>query len=360
MIDAIEIPTAHPYICWIGHGAYRHLTDYLDGVEKVCLITSDNLIPHAQKIIDFLSHEVDIFPVIVSQGEKAKTPAETMKCWSQLAQAMMTRSDAIIGLGGGATTDFAGFIASTYMRGIRYISMPTTVLAMVDAAVGGKTGIDLPEGKNLVGSFYEPKTVIMDFSFLDGLERREIISGFAEVIKTGFIGEESILLSLKEDLKATLDITSDRFRKVVTAAVKFKGSVVSCDLHESTSVGEAIGREMLNYGHTLGHAIETLEGGSLRHGEAVSIGMVYAATLSSHYGLSDDLLCLHRDILESVGLPISSPPHRWEEVRTLMARDKKSRGHHLRFVALRDIGHPYILDSADEEILGQCYRTLCL
>jgi 3-dehydroquinate synthase len=233
--------------------------------------------------------ESGIEPVRIDlpDGEAAKTAQVAARCWSVLGAAGFTRSDAVIGLGGGSTTDLAGFVAATWLRGVRLVTVPTSLLAMVDAAVGGKTGINTPEGKNLVGAFYEPLGVLCDLDALRGLSLPELRSGMAEVVKCGFIADPEILTLVEDDPAVALDPDGPVIAELVRRAIQVKATVVSADLRESTSVGTNVGREALNYGHTLGHAIEQHEHYRWRHGEAISTGMVFVAELARRAGLID-------------------------------------------------------------------------
>jgi 3-dehydroquinate synthase len=291
-------------------------------------------------------------------GEAAKTPRILTDCWRQLAAANFTRSDLVIGVGGGAATDVAGFAAASFLRGIDWIALPSTVLGMVDAAVGGKTGIDLPEGKNLVGAFHEPRAVLADLDLLAKLPKPEIRSGLAEVVKAGLCADARILSIIIEDPAQTLDPDSGRLAELIRRAVVWKSRVVAADLLETTST-KTVGREGLNYGHTLGHAIEAFSKYKMRHGEAVSIGMVYAAELSRlATGLSESVVQSHREILESLGLPTHYSKAAFADLRAIMARDKKARAGKLRFVVLTDFGELSILTDPDEALLKEAYAAI--
>ena len=251
-----------------------------------------------------------------------------------MGQNDFTRSDAIVAVGGGAVTDVAGFVAATWLRGVRVVHLPTSLLGMVDASVGGKTGINTAEGKNLVGAFHPPAGVLVDLDTLDTLPPNELISGMAEVIKCGFIADPVIL-------------------DLIERAIAVKATVVSEDLKD---VGR---REFLNYGHTLGHAIELTERYSWRHGAAVSVGMMFAAELGRSVGrLSDAEADRHRSILDLLGLPLSYRRDRWQALLDAMRRDKKSRGDLLRFVVLDGIGRPGILDVPDTSLLFAAYQEI--
>ncbi|MCB5293861.1 3-dehydroquinate synthase [Arthrobacter sp. SO3] len=289
----------------------------------------------------------------IPDAEEGKHIEVASFCWQVLGQNDFTRSDAIVAVGGGAVTDLAGFVAATWLRGVKVIHMPTSLLGMVDAAVGGKTGINTAEGKNLVGAFHPPAGVLADLDTLDTLPKNEIISGMAEVIKCGFIADPAILELIEKDPGAVSDPRSDAVRELIERAITVKARVVSEDLLETGQ------REILNYGHTLGHAIELVERYSWRHGAAVSVGMMFAAELSRSVGrLSDADADRHRSILESLGLPLTYRRDRWQALLDGMRRDKKSRGDLLRFVVLDGVARPGILDVPDTSLLFAAYQEI--
>jgi 3-dehydroquinate synthase len=268
-----------------------------------------------------------------------------------LGEAGFTRNDVVIGVGGGATTDLAGYLAASWLRGIEWFAIPTSLAGMVDAAVGGKTGINTPVGKNLVGAFHSPTAVLISPRFLESLPSADISAGLAEVVKCGFIADPVILDLISNAGVGTLT-NGSLLGELITRSVRVKAEVVSKDFKESGL------REILNYGHTLGHAIEKQERYLLRHGEAVSIGMVFAAELAQLAGLvSRDIVDSHRTILQTLGLPIrySGP---WPEIRQAMAVDKKSRGNRLRFVVLDALGSTTRLEGPDEALLYEAYGRL--
>jgi 3-dehydroquinate synthase len=259
----------------------------------------------------------------------------------------------IIGFGGGAITDLAGFVAATWLRGVGILQIPTTVLAMVDAAIGGKTGVNTAEGKNLVGVFHSPRGVLVDLETLASLARNELVAGFAEIIKCGFISDSQILDLVEKDIQEAIDSSSELFLELVTRAIKVKAIVVAEDFRE-----EGL-RETLNYGHTLGHAIELAERYKWRHGAAVSIGMVFAAELARLNGrLSMAEVQRHRDILSSLGLPVSYPADKWPQLLANMRIDKKARAGNLRFIVLDEIGKPRIMHAPTDEILFTAFQEI--
>ena len=289
----------------------------------------------------------------IPDAEEGKHIQVAAFCWQVLGQNDFTRSDAIVAVGGGAVTDVAGFVAATWLRGVKLINMPTSLLGMVDAAVGGKNGINTAEGKNLVGTFYPPAGVLVDLDTLDTLPPNELISGMAEVVKCGFIADPVILDLVEANPEAIKDPRSDVLRELIERAIAVKAKVVSEDLHESGL------RETLNYGHTLAHAIELTERYSWRHGAAVAVGMMFAAELARSVGrLSDADADRHRSILDQLGLPLTYRRDRWQALLDGMRRDKKTRGDLLRFVVLDGIGKPGILDVPDTSLLFAAYQEI--
>jgi 3-dehydroquinate synthase len=274
-------------------------------------------------------------------------------CWGILGKSEFSRTDMIIGFGGGAITDLAGFVAATWLRGVAVLQIPTTVLAMVDAAIGGKTGVNTAEGKNLVGVFHSPKGVLVDLETLGTLARNELVAGFAEIIKCGFISDTDILDLVEGNIQDATDLSSELFLELVSRAIKVKALVVAEDFRE-----EGL-RETLNYGHTLGHAIELAERYKWRHGAAVSIGMVFAAELARVNGrLSMAEVQRHRDILSSLGLPVSYPAGKWPQLLANMRIDKKARAGNLRFIVLDEIGKPRIMHAPTDEILFTAFQEI--
>lgn len=355
--EPIDVATDQPYQVLVGAGVSRLLPQFLDGVERVAVIHPPGLASLLPAITAGLDQQVTA--IRVPEAEAGKSAEVLSGCWEALAAAGFTRSDAILGLGGGATTDLAGFVAATWLRGVRYIALPTSLLAMVDAAVGGKTGINLSAGKNLVGAFHEPFTVLADLEFLETLPEGELRSGMAEVLKCGFIADAAILDEFEADPADALAPASDRQSKLIRRAVAVKAAVVSADLRERTSSGGDIGREALNYGHTLGHAIERREHFLWRHGQAVAVGMVYAAELAHRLDLIDSALVdRHRTVLDLAGLPTRYPEGAWLQLRATMSLDKKARGSSLRFVLLSALGVPTVVAGPAEGVLADAFLGL--
>ncbi|HSO68609.1 MAG TPA: 3-dehydroquinate synthase [Arachnia sp.] len=346
-----------PYDVHIERGAVDRLPGLLGDADRVALIHAPAVAATARGIAARLGVPVTL--IEVPDAERAKTPEVLASCWDAVAAAGLTRNDLIVGVGGGTTTDLAGFVAATWLRGVAYVSVPTTVLAMVDAAVGGKTGINLGAGKNLVGSFYEPRAVLCDLALLDTLPSRDVRAGLAEVVKCGFIADARILELASEDLADSADVTGARFAELVERAVAVKAAVVAVDFREATSTGARVGREALNYGHTLGHAIEAHAHFSWRHGDAISVGMAWVARVSREIlGLPAEAVGLHDELLGGLGLPLRYEPDAYPRLRELMSLDKKARGSRLRLVGLEALGSPRIIDDPPEDVLAAAYREL--
>jgi len=359
-MTTIRVTAESPYDVLVGTNILGAVANLLGpGVRRVAVIHPRGL-PGPPRLLGQALSDAGyaVHPIPVPDGEAAKTVDVAADCWAELGRTGWTRSDAVVGVGGGATTDLAGFVAATFLRGIRVVHVPTTLLAMVDAAVGGKTGVNTAEGKNLVGSFHEPAGVVCDLALLTSLPRADLASGLAEVVKCGLIADGRILDVVAADPVGALDPASAGLRELVERAVAVKARVVSADLREATSTGSSIG-EALNYGHTLGHAIEHVEHYRFRHGDAVAIGLVYAAELSRVTGrLDEPAVERHRDLLRRVGLPTSYPAGRWPALHEAMRVDKKARGDRLRFVILDGIGRPAILEAPEEAALVEAYAAI--
>jgi 3-dehydroquinate synthase len=354
-IDVNPSDGGPPYQVVVGVGVLSELPGLLPkDASTVVVIHAESLGEIARPACGALQAAgLNVIAEPVPDGEAAKTAEVAAGLWSRLAQHGVTRSDCIVGIGGGAATDLAGFVAATWLRGIRFVLVPTTLLGMADAAVGGKTAIDIPEGKNLVGAFHSPTGVLADLVTLETLPRADYVAGLAEVIKIGFIADPAILDRVAEDPEGAVVPHGTHARELIERAIRVKASVVSQDLTESGL------REILNYGHTFGHAIERVEGYRFRHGDAVAIGMVYVAELARLAGRLDPQTCeLHRTVLASVGLPTAYPAGVWPSLRAAMGVDKKARGARLRFVVLDALARPSILDDPPEELLQQAYREV--
>ena len=356
----IDVAAERPYQVVIGSGVSRQVPALLTGAERVALIHPPTLPGLAAVLSETLRDAgLRVTRIEVPDAEAAKTADVAGRCWALLGQGGFTRSDAVVALGGGATTDLAGFVAATWLRGVPLVTVPTSVLAMVDAAVGGKTGINTAEGKNLVGCFFEPVGVICDLDLLRTLPDADLRAGLAEVVKCGFVADPIILDRLEQHGSAVLDADSSVLRELIGRAVAVKARVVSADLRESTSVGNRVGRELLNYGHTLGHAVERRENYRWRHGDAISVGMVFVAELARLAGRLDDTTAArHRKVLGSLGLPMSYAADAFDELLAAMALDKKTRGSTLRFVVLNGLASAEILAGPSPELLREAYAAV--
>jgi 3-dehydroquinate synthase len=344
-----------PYDVLIGHGVLDELVRVLgDRVRRVLVVHPRTLRSIAETVRrDLAGAGLQPYAAEVPDAEDAKTVDVLAMCWRLLGQAGFTRSDAVIGLGGGATTDLAGFVAATWLRGVPVVQVPTTLLGMVDAAVGGKTGINTAEGKNLVGAFHPPIGVICDLTALRTLPHADLVAGLAEVVKCGFIDDPAILDLIEADPAAAAAWDSDVLRELVDRTIAVKARVVTDDLRESGL------REILNYGHTFGHAVEQVEGFRRRHGEAVSVGLVYAAELGRLAGRTpESLVDRHRNVLGDLGLPLAYRGDRWTALLQAMRRDKKARGDLLRFVVLTDLARPVRLEGPEPAWLEEAYRRI--
>ncbi|WP_447925289.1 3-dehydroquinate synthase [Georgenia muralis] len=352
----ITVTGAAPYDVVVGHGLDGEVLDLVGpDASRVLLVHPAALAGRAEALRaelaaagrTALTHEVP-------DAESAKTLDVVAGCWDLLGERRFGRDDAVVALGGGATTDMAGFVAATWLRGIRLVNVPTTLLGMVDAAVGGKTGINTAAGKNLVGSFHPPAGVVCDLDSLGTLPAVDLRAGLAEVVKCGFIADEEILRLVEADGgAAALRPGSPVLRELVERAVAVKARVVGADLREAGL------REILNYGHTFAHAIERTEGYTWRHGDAVAVGMVFAAELARAAGHLDETdVRRHRGVLEALGLPTAYGEDRWPDLLDAMASDKKVRGSTLRFVVLDAVGRPTILRGPAPEQLEAAWAAV--
>ena len=349
-MKVISVNAERSYQVALTNSWSKHVTSICEGRIRVAVIVSQTFSPDLTDLNN-IDSELHVFRV--PDGEDGKSITTLHKVWDWLGAAGFTRSDLVIGIGGGAITDLAGFAAASWLRGVDWVAVPTSLAGMVDASVGGKTGVNSDYGKNLIGAFHSPISVIIDTGFLETLSDRDFSAGMSEVIKCGFIADQKIL-----DLAIAHTVDSARsnpevISELIHRAVTVKAQVVSSDFKESFA------REALNYGHTLGHAIEIHSKYQLRHGEAVSIGLVYAAELAAARGLiSVSELELHRTILLSYGLPITFERQAWQKLAPLLALDKKARGNTIRFVALNGIGSTVRLEDLTSAELDAAYERI--
>jgi len=360
----LHVGGASPYDVVVGHDVTARLVDLVGSkAQRVALIHAAGLGDLVAPVSKLLADHYDVLTLPLPNGESAKTAAVAVDCWEALGQAGFTRSDAVVTFGGGATTDVGGFVAATWLRGVRVVHVPTTLLAMVDAAVGGKTGINTGSGKNLVGSFHEPAGVLCDLGLLRTLPHDELVAGMGEVVKCGFIADPEILRLVEADPAAALDVEGPVLRELVERAIRVKIDVVVDDLKETGGMAGHPGREVLNYGHTMAHAIERASSYSVRHGEAVAIGCCFVAEVARRAGLLDDEVAdRHRTAFAAVGLPVSwrgaESDAGYDELLAAMKVDKKSRGSQLRLVVLHGLAEPRVLSGPDDELLRAAYQVM--
>ncbi len=357
----IDVRAERDYRVVVGRGLLEHLAGLLPGARRVAVIHPAALATGAEVIREYLADcGFEAIVLEVPNAEDAKTAEVAAFCWSVLGSTGFTRSDAIVGFGGGATTDLAGFVAATWLRGVRVVHIPTTLLGMVDAAVGGKTGINTDAGKNLVGAFWSPAGVLCDVTALSTLPRNDLVAGMAEVVKIGFVRDGSILTDIEQDPVAATDPAGAVLPDLIRRAIAVKADVVGADFRETSATsGGGIGREVLNYGHTFGHAIERREQYRWRHGAAVAVGMVYVAELAALGGrLGEAEVDRHRRVLDLLGLPTTYAGGHWPELLSAMSVDKKSRASLLRFVVLQGIGRPVVWEGPDPALLAAAYDAV--
>ena len=351
MSTTIGVTGPHPSTITVGRDlGFAPIAAALDeAVVKVLIIHARPLAARAVALAEHLrSLGYEVATADHPDAEAGKAIEVVAGLWDTCGHLQLGRKDVIIAMGGGATTDMAGFVAATWLRGVTLINVPTTLLGMVDAAVGGKTGINTSVGKNLVGSFYPADAVIADMSLLATLPREDLAAGAAEVIKCGFIADPEILRIVGETSpEILLDPSSEQLAEITTRAITVKARVVSADLTEGGL------REILNYGHTLAHAIERANDYTWRHGDAVAVGCCFAARLSAQRGLlGAEEVALHDELFARVGLPTRYEDSSLEELTHIMASDKKVRRGILRFVLLDGIANPSTFTVEPNELVA--------
>ena len=350
----IEVAVDPPYRVIIGTGLLGELGELVGSRHRVAILHQPVLAETAEAIRHHLSEKgVDAHRIELPDAEAGKDLQVVAFLWEVLGRIGIDRKDAIVSLGGGAATDVAGFAAATWLRGVDIVHVPTTLLAMVDAAIGGKTGINTDAGKNLVGAFHQPAAVVVDFAVLQTLPPNELVAGMAEVVKAGFIADPVILEMIEADPEAAVDPSGVILPELIRRAIAVKATVVAADERESAL------REILNYGHTLAHAIERRERYRWRHGAAVSVGLVFAAELARLTGRLDSATAQrHRDVLVALGLPVTYDADALPELLGYMAGDKKTRSGVLRFVVLDGLAKPGRLEGPDPALLAAAYAEV--
>ena len=352
VIIAVAVDPPYPVI--IGTGLLSELGELVGSRHRVAILHQPVLAQTAEAIRHHLSEKgVDAHRIELPDAEAGKDLQVVAFLWEVLGRIGIDRKDAIVSLGGGAATDVAGFAAATWLRGVDIVHVPTTLLAMVDAAIGGKTGINTDAGKNLVGAFHQPAAVVVDLAVLQTLPPNELVAGMAEVVKAGFIADPVILEMIEADPEAAVDPSGVILPELIRRAIAVKATVVAADERESAL------REILNYGHTLAHAIERRERYRWRHGAAVSVGLVFAAELARLTGRLDSATAQrHRDVLVALGLPVTYDADALPELLGYMAGDKKTRSGVLRFVVLDGLAKPGRLEGPDPALLAAAYAEV--
>ena len=346
------------YDVCIGHDILQNLKDCIHGFslgKKTAIITNPKLGRLYGGIIEQQWKEKGCMPfdIDVPAGERYKTLKSVSKVYDVLIEKKFERNSSIIALGGGVIGDIAGFVAATYLRGIPYIQIPTSLVAQVDSSVGGKTGVNHPLGKNLIGAFYQPSLVWIDVGVLKTLPRRELLSGMAEVVKYGVIADEQFFSFIEENYKEILSLEQEVLIHTVERSCEIKAMVVSEDEREKGL------RAILNFGHTIGHAIETVTGYKrYKHGEAVSIGMVCAARLASLMGLChQDIFLRIERLCNLLGLPTSIPRVDFGVLWDILQRDKKVINGNVRFILPVRLGEVKIVEGVEGEMLQEAVQS---
>jgi 3-dehydroquinate synthase len=355
----IEVTTAREsYPIYIGRQLQRAIADEIDSLKaqgsRLAIVTDTAV---RQAIPQYFSGPFEGIPAIeVPSGETSKSLSEFGRVLDFFARNGLDRGGVAIAFGGGVVGDLTGFAAASWLRGIRFIQVPTTLLSMVDSSVGGKTGINIDSGKNLVGAFHQPISVYEDLDLLASLPRREFMAGMAEVIKYGMLGDPELFDMLETD--PLLDSRDERLAGVVKRNCQAKADVVNADEKEQAGSG---GRALLNLGHTFGHAVENVAGyGDYLHGEAISVGFVAAAILSQRLGYIDAAQVERIiSVLRTHGLPIELKTSlENEDLMSAVRKDKKVRAGMLRFVVLRRIGEAITEDGIDPELVKSVWREI--
>lgn len=346
MIELSVTAGSETYPVLVGPGASAEAARFAPETAERCALVADPHVfaLHGERVRATLPTH-DVF--VTAHGEEHKEPSNLAALWSGLAAAGLHRGDWICALGGGVTTDLAGFAAATYHRGMAVVHVPTTLLGQVDAAIGGKTAVDLPEGKNLIGAFHQPRAVLCDTALLPTLPPKVFVTGMAECIKHALIADPGLL----DDARGLTEGSDQaRLAAFIARSVAVKIRYVARDPHDH---GE---RAFLNYGHTLGHALESAHHFEMSHGEAVAIGMMFAAHLAASLGHAD-LTGVHRMALDAAGLPTGGAAMPYETIREIWQRDKKyERG--MRFVLLEDLGKPTLVRDIGEAALHAAYERV--
>lgn len=348
------------YPIYVGRGIVKYLPKLMQdlGLRGKCAIVTSKVVSmlYGNYVSDIL-REGGFTPYVIDvpDGEQCKSFEVLLKLYDELINAGFDRSSTIIALGGGSVGDVAGFVAATYMRGINYVQVPTTFLAQVDAAIGGKAAINHPKGKNLIGVFYQPQLVLIDVDFLKTHGDRDLRSGLAEVVKYGAVLDREFFKYLDEYSSKLLDVGSSELLYAIRRSCEFKASVVERDEFDRVGI-----RALLNYGHTVGHALESFSNYELRHGEAVSMGMCYEAKISVAMGLArESVVKSLTNLLSKLGLPteVKLRDEDLDKVIELMKRDKKAVSGRIAMVLLKDIGNGVLVRDVPEAVVREVFKS---
>ncbi len=348
------------YDILIGRGLLSRLAEFIpERPSRAVVVTNPEINRlYGDKVRQSLeSFGIDFSFVEIPEGEAHKTLDDANRVYDHLLEGNFDRKTLMIALGGGVIGDLTGFVAATYQRGVPYVQVPTTLLSQVDSSVGGKTAVNHPQGKNMIGAFYQPRAVIADLDTLKTLPPDEFRCGLAEVVKYGVIEDPDLFSYLEENVDSILALDPDRLAHLIQTSCAIKARVVEKDERESKY------RMVLNYGHTLGHAVEALTHyDRFKHGEAVAIGMVFAAELSRFLGNCDEKTVIRiKDLIEGFGLPTQLPKFDPGDYIASMRHDKKAQSNKIRFILVRKVGTIEIVDSVDEpallKVLGDLLRS---
>lgn len=342
---------SHDYPIIIGENILQgfDFSPYISG-QQILVVTNTVVAPlYLEKLLAQLPQSKQVETCILADGEQYKTQESINVIYDALMQASFNRDCTLIALGGGVIGDMVGFAAATFMRGVDFIQIPTTLLSQVDSSVGGKTGINHSLGKNMIGAFWQPKLVLADMNTLTTLPARELSAGLAEVIKYALIGDSDFLAWLETHMSKLVTLDLALLSEAVLKCCQHKANIVAEDEFETAK------RALLNFGHTFGHVIETHEGyGQWLHGEAVAVGMIQAMQLSQKMGwLSEQQVQRVKDLLVQANLPILPPPIDSQIARELMQHDKKVKAGKIRFILLKNLGEAIITSDYDEKALLQ-------
>ena len=355
-------PATRSYIIHVGDTILQDIGVLLanDSVQRA-VVVSDQAVSatHGKTVTEVLQDaSITLDHLSIPSGEASKSLAESERLWNEFARLKIDRKTAILAVGGGVVGDLTGFVAATFSRGLRFWQVPTTLVAQVDSAIGGKTGVNLPAGKNLVGAFWQPRGVVADISTLTTLPDREYVSGLAEVVKYGMILDAEFFHWLEDNALRVRDREQRSVAHIVRRSAELKTLVVERDEREITGL-----RACLNYGHTFAHAFETATGyGTLLHGEAVSLGMMAAASLACSMNRIDQLVVdRQQKLLEALGLPVSTTTLNGikdDDLLGIMSRDKKNVGGKLRFILPSTIGEVETVDNVCHEFVVSAINRL--